>query len=179
MRIGERLAKFGTEASRGLPSGGTGHEPTPASATFGAAWWGITALLWVGYFFTESLAFSVPATLLLLIGWLERLARTWDSWWKVLAYFAALAGSIAVPTVGGFFRSARLVDFSPDQMRFLNWGRVIDTTLLKKEFGFTPRWTTQQAFDDYVNGRGLKPLIDPETVEAAERGILDAAARFR
>lgn len=87
--------------------------------------------------------------------------------------------SMAVPTVGGFFRSARLVDFSPDQMRFLNWGRVVDTTLLKKDFGFTPRWTTQQAFDDYVSGRGLKPLIDPETIEAAERGILDAAARFR
>ena len=87
--------------------------------------------------------------------------------------------SMAVPTVGGFFRSARLVDFSPDQMRFLNWGRVVDTTLLRKEFGFTPRWTTQQAFDDYVSGRGLKPLIDPETIEAAERGILDAAARFR
>lgn len=86
---------------------------------------------------------------------------------------------IAVPTVGGFFRSARLVDFSPDQMRFLNWGRVVDTTLLKKEFGFTPRWTTQQAFDDYVSGRGLKPLIDQETVDAAERGILDAVARFR
>ncbi|ANZ37458.1 NAD-dependent dehydratase [Lentzea guizhouensis] len=87
--------------------------------------------------------------------------------------------SMAVPTVGGFFRSARLVDFSPDQMRFLNWGRVVDTTLLKKEFGFTPRWTTQQAFDDYVSGRGLKPLVDSETVEAAERGILDVAARFR
>lgn len=87
--------------------------------------------------------------------------------------------SMAVPTVAGFFRSARLVDFSPDQMRFLNWGRVVDTTLLKKEFGFTPRWTTQQAFDDYVNGRGLRPLIDQETVAAAERGILDVAARFR
>jgi len=87
--------------------------------------------------------------------------------------------SMAVPTVGGFFRSARLVDFSPDQMRFLNWGRVVDTTLLRKEFGFTPRWTTQQAFDDYVSGRGLKPLVDPETVAAAERGILDVAARFR
>jgi UDP-glucose 4-epimerase len=87
--------------------------------------------------------------------------------------------SMAVPTVGGFFRSARLVDFSPDQMRFLNWGRVVDTTQLKKEFGFTPRWTTQQAFDDYVNGRGLKPFVDPETIASAERGILDAAARFR
>jgi UDP-glucose 4-epimerase len=87
--------------------------------------------------------------------------------------------SVAVPTVGGFFRSARLVDFSPDQMRFLNWGRVVDTSRLKNEFGFTPRWTTQQAFDDYVNGRGLRPLIDPETVAAAERTLLDTAAKLR
>jgi UDP-glucose 4-epimerase len=85
----------------------------------------------------------------------------------------------AVPTVGRFFRSARLVDFSPDQMRFLNWGRVVDTTKLKREFGFTPRWTTRQAFDDYVSGRGLRPLIDPERVAAVERGVLDVAARLR
>ncbi|WP_199441622.1 NAD-dependent epimerase/dehydratase family protein [Umezawaea beigongshangensis] len=87
--------------------------------------------------------------------------------------------SQAVPTVGRLFRGARLVDFSPDQMRFLNWGRVVDTTLLKREFGFTPRWTTQQAFDDYVSGRGLRPLVDPERVAAVERGVLDVAARFR
>ncbi|MGM1062545.1 NAD-dependent epimerase/dehydratase family protein [Saccharothrix sp. Mg75] len=87
--------------------------------------------------------------------------------------------SPAVPSVGRLFRGARLVDFSPDQMRFLNWGRVVDTTLLKTEFGFTPRWTTQQAFDDYVSGRALSPLIDPELVAAVERGVLDVAARFR
>jgi UDP-glucose 4-epimerase len=87
--------------------------------------------------------------------------------------------SQAVPSVGRFFRSARLVDFSPDQMRFLNWGRVVDTSLLKREFGFTPRWTTQQAFDDYVSGRRLRPLIDPERVAAVERGVLAAAARIR
>jgi UDP-glucose 4-epimerase len=85
----------------------------------------------------------------------------------------------AVPSVGRFFRSARLVDFSPDQMRFLNWGRVVDSGLLKREFGFTPRWTTRQAFDDYVSGRGLRPLIAPERVEAIERGLLDAAAKLR
>ncbi|MBW4715836.1 NAD-dependent epimerase/dehydratase family protein [Saccharothrix sp. SC076] len=87
--------------------------------------------------------------------------------------------SAAVPVVGRVFRSARLVDFSPDQLRFLNWGRVVDTGLLKREFGFTPRWTTRQAFDDYVHGRGLRPLIDPGLVESVERGVLDAAARLR
>ncbi len=87
--------------------------------------------------------------------------------------------STAVPTVGRLFRSARLVDFSPDQMRFLNWGRVVDTGLLKREFGFTPRWTTQQAFDDYVSGRGMRPLVDPDLLESVERGVLDAASRLR
>ena len=39
------------------------------------------------------------------------------------------------------FRSTRLVDFGPEQLRYLNFGRVVDTTRLKKVFGFTPRWT--------------------------------------
>ncbi|MEU5691459.1 NAD-dependent epimerase/dehydratase family protein [Actinosynnema sp. NPDC020468] len=87
--------------------------------------------------------------------------------------------SVAVPATGRLFRSARLVDFSPDQMRFLNWGRVVDTTLLKQEFGFAPRWTTQQAFDDYVSGRALRPMIDPGVVDSVEGRVLDLAARLR
>jgi UDP-glucose 4-epimerase len=45
------------------------------------------------------------------------------------------------------------VDLSPGQARLLNYGRVIDTTRLKTKFGFTPKWTTAAAFDDYVNAR--------------------------
>jgi UDP-glucose 4-epimerase len=45
------------------------------------------------------------------------------------------------------------VDLSPGLARFLNYGRVIDTTRLKTTFGFTPKWTTAAAFDDYVHGR--------------------------
>jgi UDP-glucose 4-epimerase len=86
---------------------------------------------------------------------------------------------IAVQPVGKVFRSARLVDFSPEQVRFLNFGRVVDTTSLKRRFGFSPRWTTQQAFDDYVHGCGLRPLIDADRVAALERGILSVAAKLR
>ena len=39
------------------------------------------------------------------------------------------------------------------QAKLLNYGRVIDTTRLKTKFGFTPRWTTAAAFDDYVHAR--------------------------
>jgi UDP-glucose 4-epimerase len=96
------------------------------------------------------------------------------------------AGRIPVPVPGpgvsavaGLFRNARLVDFSPEQTRFLNFGRVLDTGKLRTEFGFVPRWTTAQAFDDYVRGRALRPTIDPERVAAVERGVLDLAARLR
>ncbi|HWN29703.1 MAG TPA: NAD-dependent epimerase/dehydratase family protein [Actinomycetospora sp.] len=88
----------------------------------------------------------------------------------------------AVPLVGRFTRRARLVDFSPEQMRLLNFGRVVDTTKLRGEFGFTPRWTTVQAFDDFVAGRGLRPVIDParlgrlqDTAQAVARALPSGA----
>jgi UDP-glucose 4-epimerase len=84
-----------------------------------------------------------------------------------------------VPVVGRLFRGARLVDFSPEQMRFLNFGRVVDTTRLRTTFGFTPRWTTVQAFDDYVRGRALRPLVAPERIESVERGVLAVARTLR
>jgi UDP-glucose 4-epimerase len=45
------------------------------------------------------------------------------------------------------------VELSPGLSRLLGYGRVIDTTRLKTTFGFTPKWTTTAAFDDYVRGR--------------------------
>jgi UDP-glucose 4-epimerase len=77
-----------------------------------------------------------------------------------------------VSPLSRLLRSAALVDFSPEQMRFLNFGRVVDITRLKTRFGFTPRWTTVQAFDDFVSGGGLRPLIDPRRLAAAERAVL-------
>jgi UDP-glucose 4-epimerase len=85
----------------------------------------------------------------------------------------------AVSTAATLLRSARLLDFSPEQARLLNFGRVLDTGKLRTEFGFAPGWTTAEAFDDYVRGRALCPTICPERVAAVERGVLDLAARLR
>ena len=87
--------------------------------------------------------------------------------------------SIAVRPASRIFRGARLVDFSPEQMRFLNFGRVVDTGRLRRQFGFTPRWTTTQAFDDYVRGRALRPILSAESIESVERGVLAAARSLR
>ncbi|MDQ4117829.1 MAG: NAD-dependent epimerase/dehydratase family protein [Actinomycetota bacterium] len=87
--------------------------------------------------------------------------------------------SSAVAPVSRVLRGARVVDFSPEQMRFLNFGRVVDLRRLETEFGFTPRWTTTQAFDDFVRGKGLSPVLGPERLEAVERGVLGLARALR
>ncbi|MGQ0573418.1 MAG: NAD-dependent epimerase/dehydratase family protein [Pseudonocardia sp.] len=87
--------------------------------------------------------------------------------------------SAAVGPVSRLFRGAGLVDFSPEQMRFLNFGRVVDNARLRGQFGFAPRWTTVQAFDDYVRGRALRPVVPPERVESLERSALGLARRLR
>jgi UDP-glucose 4-epimerase len=87
--------------------------------------------------------------------------------------------SFAVGPFGRVIRSARLLDFSPEQLRLLNFGRVVDNTRLREQFGFSPRWTTTQAFDDYVRGRALVPVLDPARYAAVERGLLAVARSVR
>jgi UDP-glucose 4-epimerase len=91
------------------------------------------------------------------------------------------AGRIPLPipaqAAGGvtaLLRGARLVNFSPAQLRALNLGCVVDTTKLHTEFGYTPTWSTAGALDDFVRGRQLRPVIDPDRVEAVERRVLSA-----
>lgn len=85
----------------------------------------------------------------------------------------------AVDAVGRLLHSAALIDYAPEQTRFLNFGRVLDTTRLRTEFGYLPRWTTSQAFDDFARGAALRPTVDPKWIATAERGVLSFAGRFR
>ncbi|MFI5605812.1 NAD-dependent epimerase/dehydratase family protein [Amycolatopsis sp. NPDC051903] len=84
--------------------------------------------------------------------------------------------SAVVPSVGKVLRGARVVDFSTDQVRLLNFGRVVDTTKLKKDFGYQPRFTTREAFDDYIAGRGLRPVLDGARLASLAGKVLVAAA---
>jgi UDP-glucose 4-epimerase len=46
-------------------------------------------------------------------------------------------------------------DVSPEQRDLLRFGRVVDGTKLETELGWTPRYTTQDAFTRFVADRGL------------------------
>jgi UDP-glucose 4-epimerase len=95
------------------------------------------------------------------------------------------AGRLHIPVagplvnfVGQGFRRAGLVDFSPEQMRFLEHGRVADMMRLATQFGYTPKYTSIEAFDDFVHGLP-KRLIDPVQVAHAEQTALSMLARRR
>ena len=87
---------------------------------------------------------------------------------------------LPTPTLGSVGRISRrfgFVDYSPEQMRFLNFGRVVDTTVLRTEFGCTPRYTTEAALADYA--RTVPPVVSPrlvESVTARARSLVDSAA---
>ncbi|HVY09233.1 MAG TPA: SDR family oxidoreductase [Mycobacteriales bacterium] len=79
--------------------------------------------------------------------------------------------SPAVSMVGSLFRRTGLVDFSPEQLRFLQFGRGVDTTRLRDDFGYVPRFDTVGAFDDFVKGAGLSRIIDPDRIEGVGRAV--------
>jgi UDP-glucose 4-epimerase len=101
-----------------------------------------------------------------------------------LSQCARLAGRPTVPVppplvtaVAGAFRRNRKADVADDQLRFLQFGRGVDTTALETRFGYTPRWSTRAAFEDYLQQRRIRGLIDREDVVRWERELYDFLQR--
>jgi UDP-glucose 4-epimerase len=57
----------------------------------------------------------------------------------------------AVGSLGSTLRSARLADFSPEQLSFLTYGRGVDTTRMRTMLGFEPAYSTAEAFADFAS----------------------------
>ncbi|MFJ1704655.1 NAD-dependent epimerase/dehydratase family protein [Kitasatospora sp. NPDC088346] len=71
----------------------------------------------------------------------------------------------ALNLVAGLVRQTRLADMSPEQIQLLSHGRVVDTSRLRETFGFTPRYTTLQAFADFAAAQSAG-LLPPERLTA-------------
>jgi UDP-glucose 4-epimerase len=60
---------------------------------------------------------------------------------------------VPAPLFGGATSTAKrlgLLDFSPDFQRLLRYGRAIEVTRLREEVGYSPRYTTVAAVEDYL-----------------------------
>jgi UDP-glucose 4-epimerase len=93
----------------------------------------------------------------------QAIRRAGRAWFPILP---PLVGS-----VGGAFIRAGLADFSPEQVRFLTYGRGVDTTRMRQVLQFDPTYTTKAAFDDFVAARSLNRWVTPERVAAVESGL--------
>nr|WP_239003637.1 NAD-dependent epimerase/dehydratase family protein [Nocardia panacis] len=89
------------------------------------------------------------------------------------------AGRLELPIPFILFRTAGRVlmgpvlrQFTGEQLDYFHFGCGLDTTRMRTELGFHPRWTTVQAFDDYIGGAALRPVIDPGWIDVAERKLL-------
>ena len=95
------------------------------------------------------------------------------------------AGRIAVPVVefglsgvAAVAKSLGIRGLSLDQVDLFVHGRVVDTTELTQEYGFTPRSTTE-AFCDFLRVHRLGAVLGRDRIAAAERSILDNIRRAR
>ena len=102
-----------------------------------------------------------------------------------LSQAVRMAGKVAVPVAtplaslaGGIVRQFGLVDFSPEQLNLLMFGRVADNARLKDIFGYVPRYSTREAFLDFVGRARLARVFDERQAEAWERGVYDFVSRL-
>ncbi|KOY50401.1 NAD-dependent epimerase/dehydratase family protein [Streptomyces sp. XY332] len=67
----------------------------------------------------------------------------------------------AVTWVGSALRAVGVTDFSPEQIRLLTHGRVVETSQMREVLGFKPMYTTAETFADFARSRG-NGLLPPE-----------------
>jgi len=91
-----------------------------------------------------------------------------------LTRLVRLARKPSLPLPGPLFGPAStaahrlgLMDLSPDFRRLLRYGRAIDFTRLREEVGYSPRFTTVAAVEDYLGAPdGRVPPAGAEREEA-------------
>jgi UDP-glucose 4-epimerase len=80
--------------------------------------------------------------------------------------------SFTAASTAAVVRRLRLADFSPDQITFLTYGRAVDTTRMRAEFGFEPEYTTAAAFDDFRSTLGTGAVTAASRLLSAGLGAL-------
>ena len=86
--------------------------------------------------------------------------------------------AFAVRTMDSLRKATTNSELNPEQLAYLSYGRVMDTTRMRTELAFEPKWSTTAAFDDFVHGRGLTPIVDPGWVGSVEKRAVALAERF-
>lgn len=69
-------------------------------------------------------------------------------------------------------RRAGLIDFPPDQLSIILFGRVVDTRRAKEKLGFRPRYSTRAAISDFKKS-AVESVSEPSSRSTWERELID------
>lgn len=96
------------------------------------------------------------------------------------------AGGMTVPmpyalfrTVGHALMGSVMNSFTKEELDYFHFGCGLDTTRMRNEFGFEPRWTTREALDDFARGLALTRIVKTEWVDKAESMALSVLGETR
>ena len=81
--------------------------------------------------------------------------------------------------IAGVFQDLRSAKLRSSQTEFLTYGRVLDTTRMRTELGFVPRYTTMEILDDFVKRSGVTPVIGTDVWRALEQRVVSAAHQLQ
>nr|WP_218848892.1 NAD-dependent epimerase/dehydratase family protein [Nocardioides perillae] len=81
----------------------------------------------------------------------------------------------ALRSFGSLVRQAGVKDFSPELRDLLTYGRGVDTTRMRTVLGFTPTFTTAEAFADFA---GRVPSVLAPAVDASDRALAGLTRRL-
>jgi UDP-glucose 4-epimerase len=103
-----------------------------------------------------------------------------------LSQAVRMAGRPTVPVppplggaVGALYRRTGLADFSAEQIRYLSYGRGLDTTRMRSVLKLEPEYTTRAAFADFVRARRLRGPFSADVLRAAEGALLTVLGASR
>ena len=81
--------------------------------------------------------------------------------------------------IAGVFQDLRSATLRSSQTEFLTYGRVLDTTRMRTELGFVPRYTTLETLDDFIERSGVTPVIGSDSWRSFERRVVSAAHQLQ
>jgi UDP-glucose 4-epimerase len=95
-----------------------------------------------------------------------------------------MAGKASVPipssalnTAGSLLRRGRRIDYSPEQLRFLLYGRVADIGRMRDGFAYEPAYSTVDAFTDFIESGRVLPAVSHDTIRELEQSLYNALSR--
>jgi UDP-glucose 4-epimerase len=77
----------------------------------------------------------------------------------------------------GLMRRAGIIDFPLDQLKMIQFGRVVDTRRAKKVLGFSPGFTTRSCIEDFRDNRTRDLLPEPASHPTWERELFEYLKR--